>query len=221
MILDKAGQKGTGQWTTRAALSLGVPVPCIAAAVDARTLSSMRTERLVAAERLFGPSDEPATKGDLVQALHAGLLAAKIIAYAQGMHLISVAAKVYGWSVNLMEVARIWKGGCIIRASLLDDIMRAFGRNADLSNLMLDKEFSAMLNEHVDSLRTAVALGLASGIPVPALSAALSYYDAYRSPRLPQNLIQAQRDAFGSHTYQRLDDPDGPFVHTNWTQQSP
>ena len=223
MILDKAGQKGTGQWTNQAALSLGVSIPSIAAAVDARTLSSLKDARTEAAP-IFSDirSSVPKLSADVatnfVQTVHNALLASKIIAYAQGLYLIRAAATEFGWQVNLKETARIWKGGCIIRASLLNEIMNAYEKTPDLSNLILDDKFAGMLKSSIADLRKVVALGATSGIPLPAFAASLNYFDAYTTDRLPQNLVQAQRDAFGSHTYQRVDNPDEGFVHTEWLE---
>ncbi|MBN2716973.1 MAG: NADP-dependent phosphogluconate dehydrogenase [Deltaproteobacteria bacterium] len=217
MILDKAGQKGTGQWTNQAALSLGVSIPSIAAAVDARTLSSLKDARLNA-EKLF-MSDKPkqvTMDAAFVDTVHQALLSAKIIAYAQGLFLIAAAAKEFGWNVNLKETARIWKGGCIIRAALLDEIMTAYEKNPELTNLLLDEKFAAVIRENISGLREIVAIGAQRGIPLPAFGASLNYFDAFTTGRLPQNLVQAQRDAFGSHTYQRVDTPDEGFVHTDW-----
>ncbi len=216
MILDKAGQKGTGRWTAQAALNLGVPVPSIAAAVDARTLSSMKEQRINASKILDAPKIKNCPD-NIEQMVENALLAAKIIAYAQGMYLIKSASKEFDWGVSLKEAARIWKGGCIIRASLLDDIMKAF-ENSDLVNLLLDSKFAKIVDDKIGDLRTLTGVAAQAGVPVPAFSASLNYFDAYRTPRLPQNLIQAQRDNFGAHTYQRTDDPDGPFVHTQWNK---
>ncbi len=217
-VLDKAGQKGTGRWTARVAIEHGVPIPSIVAAIDARVLSSQKSERIAASAVLEGPAG-PAYEGDtetLVSLVHDALYAAKIVAYAQGMDLIGELSRVHEWSVNLREVARIWKGGCIIRARFLDTIMTAYERNAQLSNLLLDD----VLREGVQSRQTAwrevVGLAQRAGIPVAGMASGLSYFDSYRTADLPQNLTQAQRDAFGSHTYQRKDDPTGPFEHTDW-----
>ncbi len=217
-VLDRAGQKGTGKWTVQVALDLGVPVPCIAAALDARLLSSMKAERIEAAKRLEGPA-ALRSAGDpqpLVKSVHDALYAAKIVAYAQGMALIAAASRAYGWSIDLRELARIWKGGCIIRARFLDAIMQAYEREPGIANLLLDAEFRSALQSRQGAWREIVALAQQRGIPVPGMAASLAYYDAYRSADLPQNLTQAQRDAFGSHTYQRKDDPAGDFVHSEW-----
>ncbi len=217
-VLDKAGQKGTGRWTAQVALELAVPVPSIAAAIDARVLSSMKLERVGAVGRLDGPR-APSQKGDpaeLARQVGAALEAAKITAYAQGMALIGAASKEYGWGVDLEQIARIWKGGCIIRARFLDDIMRAYNHDPKLVNLMVDEKIAPRLGELAPALRSVVRLAIEHGIPVPGLAASLAYFDAYRTPDLPQNLTQAQRDAFGAHTYQKKSDPTGPFVHTDW-----
>ncbi len=217
MILDKAGQKGTGQWTNQAALSLGVSIPSIAAAVDARTLSAMKDTRVEAAPVFQAAKPSRAEAPTNLEGLvHQALLSAKIIAYAQGLYLIQQAAKQFSWAVNLQEVARIWKGGCIIRAALLDEIMGAFEKSPGLANLLFDDKFKGVIIENINGLRQIVALGATAGIPLPAFAASLSYFDAFTTKRLPQNLVQAQRDAFGSHTYQRVDAPEEGFVHTEW-----
>jgi 6-phosphogluconate dehydrogenase len=215
LVEDKAGQKGTGKWTAQVALDCAVPIPTIAAALDARLLSSMKAERVAAAARLPGPAPARADRsliGDVEQAL----FAAKVCSYAQGMSLIRAGAAEYQWRIDPKEIARIWKGGCIIRARFLDGIMNAFGRKPDLANLLLDEDFAARVGRAQDSWRRVVGAAQAAGIPVPALSGSLAYYDSYRTPRLPQNLTQAQRDAFGAHTYERLDRPELGFVHTDW-----
>ena len=217
-VLDRAGQKGTGRWTAQVALSLGVPIPGIAAAIDARVLSSMKNERVRASKILHGPAIG-ACQGDieeLTQAVHDALYAAKVTAYAQGMSLIAEGSRKYGWSINLREMARIWKGGCIIRARFLDTIMKAYEHDALLDNLLLDEEMRLSIEKRQAALRKVICLAQQHGVPVPGLSASLAYFDSYRSARLPQNLTQAQRDAFGAHTYQRVDDPDGQFLHSNW-----
>jgi len=218
MILDKAGQKGTGKWTAQVALDLAIPIPTIAAAIDARILSSMKEERVAASKMLGGGSTQKYSgdKNELIKCIHGALYAAKICSYAQGMSLIRAGSKEYNWGVNLREMARIWKAGCIIRARLLDSIMKAFERNPELPNLLLDDQFkSAVLGEEAN-WRKVISTAVGLGIPVPAMSASLAYFDSYRSPELPQNLTQAQRDFFGAHTYQRKDDPQGPAVHTDW-----
>ncbi|MCA9520132.1 MAG: NADP-dependent phosphogluconate dehydrogenase [Myxococcales bacterium] len=217
-VLDKAGQKGTGRWTAQVALDYAVAVPTIAAAVDARVLSSYRSLRLRFADIYDGPSTGTAEVApeEPIQEVHDALVAAKIVSYAQGLDLIRTASKEHGWNVDLCEIARIWKGGCIIRAKLLDEIMQAYKAQPDLPHLLLAPAFAQQVADGQLAWRRIVSLAAAHGIPVPALSAGLSYFDSLRTARLPQNLTQAQRDAFGAHTYQRLDDPDGPFIHTDW-----
>jgi len=218
-VLDKAGQKGTGKWTAQIALDLGVSIPTIAAAIDARVLSSMKDERVAASKVLHGPSEKPQTgdRKQFIKDVHDALYVSKICSYAQGMALIQAGSREWSWSIDMREMARIWKGGCIIRARFLDPIMRAYERNANLTNLLLDDEFSADVQKSQPSWRRTVAFAQANGIAVPSMSASLSYFDAYRSAELPQNLTQAQRDYFGSHTYQRNDKgADTPFVHTDW-----
>ena len=218
MIFDQAGQKGTGKWTAQAALDLGVPIPTIAAAVDARVLSSMKAERVHASERLVRAAP-PRIAGDVherVAAIRDALLAATICAYAQGMALLRVASVDYRWGVDPRETARIWTGGCIIRARLLDAIMQAFERVPDLPNLLLDTDLATRMANAERGWRRTVQAAVEHGIPVPALSASLAYFDSYRSAQLPQNLTQAQRDFFGAHTYQRTDRPEAGLVHTDW-----
>jgi 6-phosphogluconate dehydrogenase len=220
LVEDKAGQKGTGKWTAQVALDVGVPIPTIAAALDARGLSSMKAERLVAAPRLPGPAPGPKPSGaeqaELIDAVQHALYAAKVCSYAQGMSLIRSGAESFKWSIDLREVARIWKGGCIIRARFLDSIMTAFEKKPGLTNLLLDEEFGSRVAQNQAGWRRVVGLAQSVGVPVPAFAASLAYYDSYRTPRLPQNLTQAQRDAFGSHTYERTDKPELGFVHTDW-----
>ncbi|HEX9981943.1 MAG TPA: decarboxylating NADP(+)-dependent phosphogluconate dehydrogenase [Thermoanaerobaculia bacterium] len=215
-ILDKAGQKGTGKWTAQVALDLAVPIPTIAAAIDARVLSSMKDERVAASQVL--PSMELAKAPEsFIQDVHDALYAAKICSYAQGMALIQAGAREWKWEIDMREIARIWKAGCIIRARFLDSIMRAYERRADLPNLLLDDTFRDDIGRSQAAWRRAVAYAQGNGIAVPALSGSLAYYDSYRTAALPQNLTQAQRDYFGAHTYQRNDrGADAPFVHTDW-----
>jgi 6-phosphogluconate dehydrogenase len=217
-VLDRAGQKGTGKWTAIVALELGVPIPSIAASIDARVLSSMKAQRIEAGRILRGPAPAPWGDGPdaLVRAVHDALYAAKVAGYAQGLHLIATASREFGWGVDLREIARIWKGGCIIRARLLDAIMKAYERRPDLPNLLMDEEFSEAVGSRQEAWREVVGLAQARGIPVAAMASGLAYYDSLRTADLPQNLTQAQRDAFGAHTYQRRDDPDGPAVHSEW-----
>jgi 6-phosphogluconate dehydrogenase len=218
LVQDKAGQKGTGKWTASIALELGVPIPTIAAAIDGRVLSSMKDARVHASSVLRGATGAPAPGPSFVQDVHDALLAAKICSYAQGLHLIAAASEQHKWGISLKEMARIWKGGCIIRARLLDAIMRAYERapGGHLANLLLDKEFEAQVYGAQPGWRRAVTAALAAGIPTPALSASLAYFDSYRTARLPQNLTQAQRDAFGAHTYERTDKPELGFIHSEW-----
>ncbi|MEO8197661.1 MAG: NADP-dependent phosphogluconate dehydrogenase [Thermoanaerobaculia bacterium] len=218
MILDQAGQKGTGKWTAQSALDLGVPIPTIAAAIGARILSSMKEERVTASARIDSAATgrvigEPL---EMTAAVHDALRATMLCAYAQGMSLLRTASGEYGWKVNPREIARIWKGGCIIRARLLDTLMHAFERAPDLPNLLLDAEIGPWISAAESGWRRSVSAAVSAGIPVPAMSAALAYFDSYRSARLPQNLTQAQRDFFGAHTYQRIDRPGAGFVHTDW-----
>jgi 6-phosphogluconate dehydrogenase len=217
LIMDRAGQKGTGRWTVQAALEQGVAVPGIAAAVDARVLSAAKNERQVAATVLQGPAvASVADPQSLLADLHGAIYASRITAYAQGLDLIQSASQRYQWSVDLAETARIWKGGCIIRARLLDPIRAAFSDTAAPSNLMLDKELGGQLQALQGAWRRVIGFAITAGIPVPVMSACLNYFDSYRTGRLPQNLIQAQRDAFGAHTYERTDHPEWGFVHSDW-----
>ena len=222
LVLDKAGQKGTGKWTSQVALELGVVIPTINAAVDSRILSSMKDERVAASKEISGPADVQYTgdKQALINAVHDALYASKICSYAQGMNLIRAQAAVEGWNLNMGEISRIWKGGCIIRAQFLDKIKQAYQRRADLPNLLLDPDFKAWVSEVQPRWRQAVTTAQILGIAIPAMSASLAYFDAYRTANLPQNLTQAQRDFFGSHTYERTDKPAGEFVHTEWEELS-
>jgi 6-phosphogluconate dehydrogenase len=213
-VLDRAGQKGTGRWTAQLALELGVPVPSIAAAIDARVLSSRKDQRERFATRFEGPVQAPS--GFDEADLEAALTAAKILAYAQGYDLIRAGAEANSWQVDLAEIGRIWKAGCIIRARFLDAVRRAFEREPGLENLVVDPDVQAELERTVPALRRTVAAAAAAGIPTPAFASSLAYFDALRTARLPQNLVQAQRDAFGAHTYQRVDDPQGPARHSIW-----
>ena len=216
-VLDEAEQKGTGRWTVVTALELGVPVPSIGAAVDARVLSSRRRERLAASGQLQGPPSTASAEPDAaVAAVRDALYAARIAAFAQGMDLVGAASREYGWSIDRAEVARVWTGGCIIRSRLLDPVRRAFLERPDLPNLLLDGETATRFERAQEGLRRTLAAAQRRGIPTPCLGAALAYVDAYRTARLPQNLTQAQRDYFGAHTYRRLDAPDASPVHTDW-----
>ncbi len=215
MILDCASQKGTGRWCVQDAVEIGSAIPTIASAVDARIISSMKEPRVRASKQLSGPKSRPnVDKKELVEHVRAALYAAKCASYAQGLALISAASKLHDWNVNLGEVARIWKGGCIIRARFLTRIQEAYKRNPDLENLVLDESFKKEIDARQDSWREVVALAAKAGIPLPTTSISLAWYDAYRSERLPANLIQAQRDFFGAHTYIRIDKEGS--VHTQW-----
>ncbi len=219
LIVDKAGQKGTGKWTGEIALDLGIAIPTIDAALTGRLLSALKDERVVASKKLTGPSDasvNPADHKKVLAALQDALYASKVCSYAQGMALIRAGSNEYKWNVDLSECARIWEGGCIIRAKLLQTIKQAFKRQGDVNNLLVDPEFSSWIVEHQANWRYAVTTAVNAGIPVPALSASLAYFDSYRCANLPQNLTQAQRDFFGAHTYERVDKPDAGFMHTDW-----
>jgi 6-phosphogluconate dehydrogenase len=219
LILDKAGQKGTGRWTVMNAASNAVVISTINAAVEARILSSKKDERVAAAPVLNGPEAAiDVDKEELIQKVHDALYASKIISYAQGLDLIKVVSEKHEWGVNLGSTAQIWRGGCIIRARFLNDITDAFQRNPDLTNLMLDDFFTDILNRCEGAWREIVALGVMNGVPMPAFSASLGYYDSYRSPVLPANLIQAQRDFFGAHTYKRIDKSADQDFHTKWPE---
>ena len=218
MILDEAGQKGTGKWTSEVALDLGVVIPTMQVAVDSRLTSSHKAERVEASKQLTGPSDTRYTgdKQAMIDAVHDALYASKICSYAQGMNLIRRGSEEYDWNINLGELSRIWKGGCIIRAQFLDKIKQAYQRRADLPNLLLDPDFKAWVLDAQPRWRQAVTTAQSLGIPVAAMSASLAYFDAYRTANLPLNLTQAQRDFFGSHTYKRVDRPAAGAVHTEW-----
>ena len=213
-ILDTAGQKGTGKWTVQAALDQGVPLSLISESVFARCLSSRKEERVIASQVLEGPAKKT-LKLDL-EDLRKALLAAKIVSYAQGFSLMGSASKQYGWDLNLGAVALLWRGGCIIRSVFLGRIKDAYQAQPDLTNLMLSPWFKETLAQGQASWRKVVSEAVVSGIPVPSLSAGLSYYDGYRCASLPANLLQAQRDYFGAHTYERTDRPRGEFFHTEW-----
>jgi len=215
-ILDKTGMKGTGRWTVQEAAEQSVAAPTIAASLDQRYMSARKEERVKASSILVGPSKIPSVNKDqIIEDLEASLYASKVASYAQGLGIIRAASDKNGWNVNLTECARLWKGGCIIRAKLLDDIQAALARDENLANLLVDAEFAKVLNEKQMAWRRIVTLCVASGIPCPALSGSLNYFDSYRTPSLPANLTQAQRDFFGGHTYQR-NDREGVF-HCAWT----
>ncbi|MGA2975469.1 MAG: decarboxylating NADP(+)-dependent phosphogluconate dehydrogenase [Spirochaetia bacterium] len=217
-ILDTAGQKGTGKWTSVSALDLGMPVTLIGEAVFARCLSAMKDERVLASAALKGPGARfSGSKKAFIEDIRKALLASKIVSYAQGYMLMREAAKEYHWNLNYGGIALMWRGGCIIRSVFLGKIKEAFDRTPDLKNLLLDPYFQKVIERCQESWRRTIAKGVELGIPIPAFSTALSFYDGYRSARLPANLLQAQRDYFGAHTYERLDKPRGAFFHTNWT----
>ena len=214
MILDQAKQKGTGKWTSQNAMDLGVPVPTIDMAVSLRELSALKTERLQA-ESLYGTANKlDGDKAELLEAVEQALYFSFIVTYAQGMAQLTDASKEYNYGVNLETVARIWRGGCIIRAAMLEDFRNAYHKTPDLPNLLLDETIAAQLNVDVAGIRKVVGAAVSNGIPAPGLSASLTYFDAYRSGRLPLNLVQAQRDYFGSHTYERTD--RAGIFHTEW-----
>ncbi len=218
VILDEAAQKGTGKWTSQNALDVGGPIPTINAAVESRILSGLKPQRVAASQVIHGP--KPEYKGDrqkLIEAARQALYASKITSYAQGLGLLKIASGEYQYDLNLTDVAKIWRAGCIIRASLLEDIMSAYQRDPGLVNLLLDDVFRNAVESRQEAWRLVVQTAVGMGIPVLALSASLAYFDAYRSERLPANLTQAQRDYFGAHTYRRLD-REGSF-HTEWTKE--
>jgi 6-phosphogluconate dehydrogenase len=217
-IIDTAGQKGTGKWTGIDALDLGIPLTLISEAVFARCLSARKEERVKAAQ-LF-TTDKTTFKAnteDAIAAIHDALYASKIISYAQGYMLMREAAKEYGWKLSYGDIALMWRGGCIIRSKFLGNIKQAFEKNSELENLLLDDFFATEIKQAEAGWRKAVTLAIELGIPTPAFSSALAFYDGYRSERLPANLLQAQRDYFGAHTYERVDKPRGEFFHTDWT----
>ena len=218
LILDTAGQKGTGKWAATAALDAGQPLTLIGEAVFARCLSAMKEERVEASKILAGPTKPfKGDKAKMIDDLHKALYASKIVSYAQGYQLMRAAAKEYGWNLNYGGIALMWRGGCIIRSVFLGKIKDAFKKNPNLVNLLLDPFFKSAVKKSQSSWRRVVRAAIDLGIPMPAVSAALAYYDGYRCGRLPANLLQAQRDYFGAHTYERVDKPRGEFSHTNWT----
>jgi 6-phosphogluconate dehydrogenase len=220
-ILDRAGQKGTGKWTVFSSLDLGQPVTLIGESVFARCLSALKEERVAAAKILTGPASKAVT-GDrtaFIEAVRCALYCSKIVSYAQGYMLLKAAAKESGWNLNMGGIALMWRGGCIIRSRFLGKIKEAFDKNPAIENLLLDSFFSGALNQYQASWRKALVHAVELGIPTPAFSTALAFFDGYRTERLPANLLQAQRDYFGAHTYERVDEPRGQFFHTNWTGQ--
>ena len=219
-ILDTAGQKGTGKWTAISALDLGMPVTLIGESVFARCLSALKDERVSASATLSGPKQihvTPEQKKDFVENVRRALYCSKIISYAQGYMLLRAADKERGWNLNMGAIALLWSGGCIIRSAFLGDIKKAFAKNAKLENLLADDFFSTAINKYQMSWRRAQIHAIELGIPAPAFSTALAFYDGYRTKRLPANLLQAQRDFFGAHTYERIDKERGTFFHTDWT----
>lgn len=217
-ILDSAGQKGTGRWTSMEALEQGIPLTLVSEAVQARSLSALTDERIEASKILTGPVI--CFEGDVesfVEKVRQALYASKIISYTQGYMLLQAAAENYGWHLNYGGIALMWRGGCIIRSVFLGKIKTAYDRNPELSNLLLDPYFKSEVENSQDAWRDVVATAVKNGIPVPAMASALTFYDGYRMERLPANLIQAQRDYFGAHTYERIDRPRGEFIHTDWT----
>jgi 6-phosphogluconate dehydrogenase len=216
--MDSAGQKGTGKWTVISSLDMGIPLTLIGEAVFARFLSALRDERVTASEVLSGPTSRfGGDKGAFIDDLREALYASKICSYTQGYMLFKAAAKEYGWNLNYGGIALMWREGCIIRSAFLGKIKEAFDRKPDLSNLLLDPYFKGQVEAAQSAWRRVVAKAVELGVPVPAMSSALAFYDGYRHERLPANLIQAQRDYFGAHTYERIDKPRGQFFHTNWT----
>lgn len=218
-ILDTAGQKGTGKWTAISALDQGVPLTLIGESVFARCLSAQKEERVEASKILSGPKPSVYTgdRAAFLEDLRNALFAAKVVSYAQGYALMKAAAKEYGWNLNYGGIALMWRGGCIIRSVFLGKIKAAFDSNPDIANILLDPYFSDKLAQAQSGWRNVLAHAIMNGVPAPCLSAALEYYDGYRCDRLPANLLQAQRDFFGAHTYERTDRPRGEFFHTNWT----
>src|SRR2546423_4005073 len=218
VILDKAGKKGTGLWTLQSAIAISVVISTINAAVEARVISSRKEDRVASSKILPQPSPKKFTgdRKNLVDAVRNALYASKIVSYAQGMELLGAASKQYNWNLNFGDIATIWRGGCIIRARFLNCIVDAYKRDSALHNLLLDSYFSDIIKNTQDNWRIAVGAAVEQGVAVPAFSASLAYFDSYRSARLPSNLLQAQRDFFGAHTYERVDKP-GVF-HTEWIE---
>lgn len=217
-ILDSAGQKGTGKWTGITALDIGIPLTLIGESVFARCLSSFKDERVIAAEKLaFETPEYTGDKQELIDAIKDALYASKIISYAQGYVLFKEAAKLYNWNLNYSGIALMWRGGCIIRSSFLNKIAEAYQEQPDLNNLLLDDFFAEQILKAQKGWRKVISVAVEQGIPTPAITSALAYFDGYRTAVLPANLLQAQRDYFGAHTYERLDKARGEFFHTNWT----
>jgi 6-phosphogluconate dehydrogenase len=231
LVMDKAGQKGTGKWTAQVALDLGVAIPTITAAIEARFISAMKDERVAASRRINGPESVRESsfgsastindRASLIDAVRDALYASKICSYAQGFNLIRAGSLENQWNVDLSEMARIWKGGCIIRARFLDSIKAAYKREPELSNLLLDEDFRKWMEQSQANWRASIRLAQQQGVPVLAMSASLAYFDSYRTASLPQNLTQAQRDYFGAHTYERTDKPGQGAIHTDWEAAVP
>jgi 6-phosphogluconate dehydrogenase len=216
VILDSAGQKGTGKWTSQSSLDLGVPLSMITESVFSRFLSAMKDERVEASKVLNGPEATPfdGDKAEFIENVRKALFASKIVSYAQGFAQLRVASDEYGWDLKYGELAKIWRGGCIIRSRFLQNITDAYENNADLKNLLLDPFFKDVMDNYQSAWRKVIASAVTMGVPVPGFSSALAYYDSYRTERLPANLLQAQRDYFGAHTFKRVD-KEGVFHH-NW-----
>ena len=217
-ILDVAGQKGTGKWTVISSAELGQPVTIISEAVYARCISALKDQRVEASKVLSGPDGKfEGERAEFIEQIRQALYASKIASYAQGYMLMTAAAEEYGWNLNYGGIALMWRGGCIIRSRFLGDIKKAFDKDAGLTNLLLDDFFVSAIESTQDAWREVIATAVKAGIPLPAMSSALAFYDAYRSERLPANLLQAQRDYFGAHTYERMEKGRGEFFHSNWT----
>ena len=221
IILDTAGQKGTGKWTSQSALDLGAPAPTVAEAVFSRCLSAVKEERVAASKVMKGiTKDFSGDKKAFIESVRKALYASKICSYAQGFQLMKLAAKEYNWDLQYGEIALLWRGGCIIRATFLEKIKAAFDKDPELANLLMDDFFRQAIDDCQSAWREVVAQAVLCGVPVPAFSSALAYFDGYRSGNLPANLLQAQRDYFGAHTYERVDAERGKFFHTEWTEHS-
>jgi 6-phosphogluconate dehydrogenase len=220
VVLDTAGQKGTGKWTSVNALDMGVAAPTVAESVFSRCLSAVKEERVAASKILKGPKIKKLTaqKKAIIQAIHDALYCSKICSYAQGFQLMRAAQAEYNWKLDFGSIAQIFRGGCIIRAAFLQKITEAYAADAKLANLLLDPYFNATIQKAQKNWRKVVSLAAENGIPVPTFGSALAYYDGYRSARLPANLLQAQRDYFGAHTYERVDQPRGKFFHIDWPE---
>jgi 6-phosphogluconate dehydrogenase len=222
-ILDTAGQKGTGKWTVQNSADLGIPITLIAEAVYARCVSALKDERVKAAKKLKGPkpalpqAKKPEAKNEFTDNIRDALYSSKLVSYAQGYMLMRAAAAENKWNLNYGGIALMWRGGCIIRSKFLSKIKDAYDKNGKIANLLLDDYFRGEIKRSQKGWRNVVSAAFKRGIPVPAFSTALSFYDSYRSAQLPANLLQAQRDYFGAHTYERVDKPRGEFFHTNWT----